>query len=244
MSQYGRSAQEEREHDLIRYPGSDVLINKFNLRNPALLEVAERQANEDRLLEGLPEAAREQSVAGMKAIHRHLFQDVYEWAGEFRRYTSGRGSAPFAVPEQIEPSLDQLFEKLTKEDCLRGAKPEEFTARAAHYVNEINAAHPFVEGNGRTQRVWLQSLAEQAGYDIEFRSADREAWYKASARGFYQSDDAMTAFIGQRLRFGPERIADRGDISERIKDQEAKVRERIKAMMDRSSKDRDQGIER
>lgn len=210
MSEYGRSAREQREHDRLRYPGTDILINKFDLRSGTLLESAERAAAKERLQDGLPETAREQTTASVKAIHHHLFQDIYDWAGEFRQYTTGRGPAPFATPDLIEPFLDQTFDKLRQENCLKDAAPDAFARRAAHYVNEINAAHPFVEGNGRTQRVWLRNMAEQAGYDIKFQSSDREQWYQASASGFHQSDDAMAQFIAQRLRPGPERT--RGEV--------------------------------
>lgn len=207
MNTYGRSAQEQREYDKLRYPGADVLINKFDLRDPVLLEIAERRAAVERLSEGLPPEAREISVSGIKAIHFHLFRDVYDWAGEFRSYTSGRGQAPFARPEFIERSLEALTDRLRSENQLRGQPPDVFAKKAAGSVNELNAVHPFVEGNGRTQRVWLRNLCQEAGYDLQLLRGDRDAWNRASEIGFYRSDEPMADLLSARL--SPIRDRDR-----------------------------------
>ncbi len=70
---------------------------------------------DNRLHEGLPVAARATTYDGFKSIHRHLFQDVYEWAGQERTYTSGPGSSPFAPPEQIKPWAEKQFNALSVE---------------------------------------------------------------------------------------------------------------------------------
>lgn len=216
MSAYGRSAQGQREHDKLRYPGGDVLINKLGIRDQPTLEAAERYFVRERLAQGLPEDARAQSPEGLRAIHRHLFQDIYEWAGEFRRYTTGRGQAPFARPEFIEPELKRTFASLEGEGFLRGLDRAGFAERAAGYVNEINAAHPFVEGNGRVQRVWLRGLAEEAGYGLRFQQgeSERQAWNRASEIGFYRTDAPMAELIGARLT--PLREQSRGQDARQI----------------------------
>jgi cell filamentation protein len=134
-------------------------------------------------------------VNGIKATHRHLFQDIYPWAGEFRRYTTGRGTAPFPPPEFIESSLERLFGELHAENSLSGLEQPQFANRAAHFVNEVNAVHPFVEGNGRMQRVWLRQLAQHAGYSLLLTDRDKQEWYRASAHGFYRSDEPMAELI-------------------------------------------------
>ncbi|MEI9904121.1 MAG: Fic family protein [Asticcacaulis sp.] len=179
MSESGRSSREQGEHDKLRYAGTDVLINKLGIRDPAILEAAERRLAQARLRGGLPPQARPLTTAGLRAIHRTLLQDIYAWAGDFRTYTTGRGLAPFAIPEFIEPSLDSLFEQLGREDSLRGLTADEFARKAAAYVNDINAIHPFVDGNGRAQRVWLRNMA--------------------SAEGFYRSNAAMAHLISARM---------------------------------------------
>lgn len=190
---FGRSAVEQREYERHHYPGTDVLVNALDIRDPVILEATERSLVAKRYQQGLPEAALTIDSPGLQAIHGHLFQDIYAWAGEFRRYTTGRGAAPFAPPEQIRPWLDQQFEDLKAERYLNNMHAAHFADRAAHYVNELNAAHPFIEGNGRVQRVWLRNLAEQAGHHVRLRSEDRERWYEASRIGFEKADSGPMA---------------------------------------------------
>jgi Protein involved in cell division len=195
MSEFGRSAQEQREYERARYPGTDVFKNKLGLHDARELERAELLYVTDRLTEGLPQGARRLDQGGLKAIHRHLFQDLYPWAGQFRTYTTGRGQAAFARPEYIEPTLRDLFAALRTEKNLAGLDQAAFASRAAHFVNEINAVHPFIEGNGRTQRVWLRNLADRAGYSIRLEARDKEAWYEASRRGFHGDNQPMAELI-------------------------------------------------
>lgn len=205
---YGRSARDEAIYQATLYPGTNVLRNRLDIRDTDRLEAAERYLVDRRFREGLPPEARELSYAGFKAIHRHLFQDVYEWAGQERRYTTGRGDAPFAVPEYIAPWMEQRFDLLKSENNLVGLKRGAFAARAAEHVNEINAAHPFIEGNGRTQRTWLRVLADGARFQLTLSGQDREAWNAASKMGFERSDHTpMAELLRDRLE---ERSRERG----------------------------------
>jgi cell filamentation protein len=72
-------------------------------------------------------------------------------------------------------------------------------------VNEINAAHPFIEGNGRTQRVWLRDIAAQAGHRLTLRSGEKDAWYEASRIGFERSDYQPMAELIERAIRRPQR---------------------------------------
>lgn len=226
MNPYGRSGQEQREYERLLYPGTDVLVNKPGFRHPVKLEIAEREAALDRLGEPLPADAKQISVQGVKAIHLHLLQDIYDWAGSFRQYTTGRGAAPFAPPEFIEKSLSEMIDKLKGEKLLHGLDHRGMTTRSAHYVNELNAIHPFVEGNGRMQRTWLRNLCEQAGYHLEFRPGDREAWNSASAYGFHKTDDKMAAFLSERLQPLAELSRDTQQLADPSRDRLSQLRER------------------
>ncbi len=96
---------------------------------------------------------------------------------------------------------------------MKGLEAESFADRAACYANEINAAHPFIEGNGRAQRVWLRVLADQAGFQSRLHSEDQERWYEASRFGFEKSDPAPMAelirnsiLLKPKPGVGPSRI--------------------------------------
>lgn len=198
---FTRTSREEEEYRRFRYPDTDVLINKLEIRDTAELERAERTLARERAASGFPPVARDLTYESFKAIHHHLFQDVYDWAGQIRTYTTGRDVAPFAVPEFIDHSMQRQFDKLDRWKGLRTASPKELTAGAAELVNEINAVHPFIEGNGRTQRAWLRLLAARAGFELTLRSEDRAAWYEASRLGFIdQNHGPMERLLLQSIR--------------------------------------------
>ena len=196
-----RTTREEDEYARVVYPGTSVYVNKLDIRDQASLEKIERYLSATRARQDFPSRAHFRSYAGFKAIHRHLFQDLYTWAGRERRYTTGRGPAPFAVPEHIKMWMSQQFVALRADGYLAGRTIEDFAETAARYVNEFNAAHPFIDGNGRTQRFWLRMLAENAGFELQLTDRDRKRWNDASARGFSASDNApMAALLKASLK--------------------------------------------
>ena len=171
---YARNANERVAYSRTFYQGTDVYINKLGLRNQHLLEDTERMLTDRRAAEGFPPRAHPRTYAGFKAIHRHLFQDLYSWAGRERNYTTGRGAIPFAVPEYISGWMNDLFRQLAHDGYLTGRSKKDYAGEAARYVNEINACHPFIDGNGRTQRFWLRMLSDHAGYGLDLDSKDRK----------------------------------------------------------------------
>ena len=209
----GRMNREERWqaiYESVVYDASAdpvVLRNKENIQDFHELEKFERAAVKLRAAEGFPAAAFEQSPDGLKALHRHLFQDVYTWAGEFRGYPTSRGQH-FSLPDFIPTHADTLFRQVKEEKSLKGMEPEKFADRAAHFVNGINSIHPFIDGNGRVQRAWLRNTANAADYRINFRDTDRQLWNDVSMLGHmtadnpeigYRADDPMKTFILMRL---------------------------------------------
>jgi cell filamentation protein, protein adenylyltransferase len=167
------------------YPGTDVLRNKENIRDNDELERFERMATARRL-ETLPHDLPI-TVAGYREIHRYVLQDVYDWAGEYRTVDTGR-TAPFCKAEFIGRHMDARFAAINAEDNLRGLAPELFAARAAEHICELNAIHCFLDGNGRTQRAFLEVLAAEAGHKIDLARIDPQTWNAASIAGFYTQD--------------------------------------------------------
>lgn len=167
------------------YPGSEVLRNKADIRDPIALDAFEADATAVRMLELIDHPM--QGVFDLKhlcAIHRHLFQDVYHWAGEMRTVDISRGSSRFANFALIERYLDPKLQGISAENFLRCTEPDTFVARLAYYMGEINAAHPFREGNGRVQRLFCAQLAEQAGYFIDFETVDQAKMYEVMIASF------------------------------------------------------------
>src|ERR1700722_6696047 len=96
--------------DPYTYENSTVLVNKLGLREQAELDAFEAEISTARALEALPEGHL--NFQHFKAIHRHLFQDVYEWAGQIRTVRISKGDNPFCFPENIEGQATKLFDQL------------------------------------------------------------------------------------------------------------------------------------
>ena len=136
-------------------------------------------------------------VAHLKAIHRHIFQDVYLWAGEFRTVKISKGGHLFGVAAFVEPALHELLGKLPEEHYLKGSDPRMFAMRAGFYMGEIDAIHPFRDGNGRAQREFIRELAIQLGFVVDWSRVTREQMMAASLDSFKTGDSSrMAALIG------------------------------------------------
>ncbi len=134
-------------------------------------------------------------IPHLRAIHRHIFQDVFPWAGDFREVmTALTGSFGFL------PSLQTLFNAFKAEHHLTKLDPDTFALRAAHYLGEINAIHPFREGNGRAQREFVRTLALQADHPLTWANLTPEENNEASRISFPTGDTTLlTALIRKRL---------------------------------------------
>lgn len=184
--------------DSYTYPDSEILKNKAALLNQVALDAFEADTTAIRLLEMIEHPIQGSfDLSHLQAIHHHLFQDVYEWAGLLRTVDISKGSSRFANCGMIESYLGQQLAKISSENRLIGLSPERFIERLAHYMGEINAAHPFREGNGRVQRVFCGQLAEQAGYFIDFDGVSREEMYSAMIASFHGNNEILELLLGQ-----------------------------------------------
>jgi cell filamentation protein len=119
-----------------------------------------------RLDEPLP--ADRLSYTHYRAIHRHIFGDVYAWAGRIRTVRISKGNSMFCYPEHIDAEMRRLFSRLRSEDFFRHVDTRKFAKEAAHFLGELNAIHPFREGNGRTQLAFLAVIADAAGHGMDY----------------------------------------------------------------------------
>lgn len=132
---YLRTASERAAYRRIFYPNTETYVNKLGIRDRKRLEDTERALTSRRASLVFPPQAHCRSYAEFKAIHRHLFQDLYAWANTERRYITGRGSIPLAVPEHIASRMRQQFKQPAQERYLVGRDKAQFPERAAVYVN-------------------------------------------------------------------------------------------------------------
>ncbi|MDX8501424.1 Fic family protein [Mesorhizobium sp. VK4C] len=181
------------EDDPLCYPGTTVLRNKLNIKNQPELDEFELALFLTRADEEMP--ASNLDYQHYKGIHHHLFQDVYEWAGEVRTIRIGKGGNWFCYPEYIDPEMRRIFDELASADCLRGLGIEDFAVRAAPVLAEINAVHPFREGNGRTQLTFLAMLMENAGFSFNADVLERERVLDAMIESFADDEVPLAQLI-------------------------------------------------
>lgn len=171
------------------YPGTNVLKNLRGLTDPRLLARFEARQTHRRIAELMDTPLSGKSdIAHFKAIHRYIFQDVFEWAGEFRTVNISKGGHLFGLAAFLEPALRQTMDKLAAENHLVGVDAPTFANRAAYYLGELNAAHPFREGNGRTQREFIRELGLKAGHYIDWRATTIEEMTNASRLSHLSGD--------------------------------------------------------
>ncbi len=180
--------------DPLCYPGTTVLRNKAGLTDQDELDQFEQLMFLSRAEEPLPEGALD--YAHYRAIHHHFFQDVYDWAGEPRRIKTAKGGNWFCYPAYIDREMEKLFAALAAENFLMDAgDPAAFASRAAHYIAEMNAIHPFREGNGRCQLTLLSILMDLAGFPMDEERIDPDGFLRAMVASFDGELGALTQAI-------------------------------------------------
>jgi cell filamentation protein len=121
---------------------------------------------------------------------------VYRWAGEFRTVNISKGGHLFGVAAFVDPALQEVLRKLAGEHLLKGSDHQKFATRAGFYMGEINAIHPFRDGNGRAQREFIRELAIKAGFVIDWSRVTREQMMAASLESFKTGNSSgMAALI-------------------------------------------------
>jgi cell filamentation protein, protein adenylyltransferase len=158
--------------DLCSDPTTGVLYNKLGLVSAADLEAAEREITHAALilLDESP-VSPSYDLSHLREIHKRIFGDVCEWAGQIRTVTIAKG-AVFCLPQYIGSSATIIFREPHDENCLRGLRRDAFIGRLAYYLGEVNALHPFREGNGRAQRAFFGQLARDAGFTLAWQHLD------------------------------------------------------------------------
>ena len=186
--------------DTYCYPGTDVLRNKAEITNAQDLDAYEGELSTLRSIEILESPISGQfDLIHLQRIHLALFQDVYDWAGKIRTVDISRGNSRFANVRFIESAANDIFNKLARENWLKGLDTNVLSKRLAHYLSEINALHPFREGNGRVQRIFISQLSESAGYQLDYSDLEQEQIYQAMELAFNGDESILADLILERL---------------------------------------------
>ena len=109
---------------------------------------------------------------------------------------------PPCLPQYIDSSAAIVFRELHDEDCLRGLSRDAFAGRLAYYLGEVNALHPFREGNGRAQRAFFAQLARSTGFTLAWQHLDAARNVEASAAIMRGDPEAMRKMLDALVRDG------------------------------------------
>lgn len=174
----------------------DCLSNKLGISDPAELQKREYQISAEvagRILAKNPPAVFDFDY--LLSLHGALFGDIYGFAGKIRTVNIAKPDSPvpFAYADYIRPYADQIFSELKRRNYLVGLEKSEFVEALAWLSSELNALHPFREGNGRTTRLFLDQLCTNAGYSIDFNLATREEILAADTAAFAGDLAPLTA---------------------------------------------------
>jgi cell filamentation protein len=179
------------------YSGTTVLKNLLDIRDQATLDRYEAEITAARAERPFPSGVLDTNH--YCAFHRHLFQDVYHWAGHYRTVRIAKGGNPFCYPEYIDAQMTLLFSALRSQNYLRDQSAAEFAGAGAHFLAELNSIHPFREGNGRTQLAFLAHLAELAGHPLLMQRLEPEAVLLAMVASFSGDESPLRRLIGELL---------------------------------------------
>lgn len=182
------------------YENSNVLKNKLGICDSKLLEEKERKIAGLRYIElfqNIPKG--EMNFNYLLKIHKFLFQDIYTWAGKIRTVDIAKGNM-FCNSRFIYSNATEIFNNLKKEHFLQDLSANELSVKMAYYFSEINALHPFREGNGRTQRAYFSILAQRLGYYLDFSEISQGDMIKASSQSFLKNYDQINSIFEKALK--------------------------------------------
>ncbi|WP_350279621.1 Fic family protein [Kribbella sp. HUAS MG21] len=169
-------------------PGG-CLRNKLGARHPVELAFTEyplRAVRQGEIDRGEVDIPRTYDKAHLQAIHRHLLQDVYDWAGEYRTVGISKAGNDFVPPEYLDKWTAKVSAKVQDKDWSTMSRAE-FVQSIAEVYSYQNLTHPFREGNGATGKVFLHHVAEMSPYRLDFDRVEREEW-NAASRASYPPD--------------------------------------------------------
>ena len=182
------------------YMNGGVFKNKLSIQDSELLKTAEKEFSAVRAQYLLLQPITDNfDLAHLQTIHRELFGDIYDWAGEIRRIDISKGNTRFANFAFIENESRKLLEKLRNENYLQGLDKDKFAERVAYYLGELNVLHPFREGNGRTLRLFMTQLAMKNGLQIHWQNISAEQMIQACIQAYHADSSLLARLILENL---------------------------------------------
>lgn len=177
-------------------PKTGVMRNKEGIDDERLLVAFESLKVTRRLEELLEKPLKIKNSSTLLSIHGHLFQDVYSWAGKIRTVEISKGGTPFFPLSHFHNAFAYIDSLLTNYRQIDRKEKAQLAHKLAEILDHVNFLHPFREGNGRTQREFLRSLALDKGLELNLNPADNPDVYERYMSGTINGDvEKLTALI-------------------------------------------------
>lgn len=160
------------------YPYTDVLKNKAGIINYDELVLFESITVQKRLIELQKEPFVVKNSSDLLKIHEHLFQDVYDWAGEPRKVEISKSGRQFLFTNSFDTAFNFIDSLLDEYTSIPKDDKNAISRKLAEILDNVNYGHFFREGNGRTQREFIRELAIQKGYSLDLNPIDNASIYE------------------------------------------------------------------
>ena len=182
------------------YEGTTCLRNKFGIKDDARLSLIEGQITfaKGSELEYNPMSGNF-DFEHYKAIHKYLFEDIYEWAGKIRNVDMTKKGTTFAKACEIEELAKACFARLKAENYFMGQKFDEYVNNIVDFYCVTNMLHPFREGNGRTQRIFISQLIRFGGYEIDFSKINTDDLMSATIQAANGIDVYLKSIFAEAI---------------------------------------------
>ena len=189
-------------------PGTRVLRNRVGAKTFNELQNAENDLVETRLIELREKPGllgdRSYDLRFIRAIHRQLFQDVYDWAGDFPTVGIEKGDESFCPPANIPQPMDHVAAEIHRLDRLKAVSEEGLSGTVAYLYDYANFAHPFRDGNGRATREFFDFLLAERGSGLDWEKTDSSELHGACHAARAGSDlSGLTAMFAKILDVDP-----------------------------------------
>lgn len=166
--------------------GESILENKLGIKDQKKLQAIEQNIVTKKTAIILNETSTIFDFNFLLHIHKTLFEDIYEFAGKIRTVDIAKpeASVPFAYARFIETEANRIFDVLNAKKYLVNLAVQSFIQEIANLSAELNALHPFRDGNGRTIRLFLILLADNADYLLDYSQASSKEIIDADRLAF------------------------------------------------------------
>ena len=182
------------------YNDSDVLKNKLNILNYSELEDAETAFTASRYSEYSSNISslEDFDLSHLKTLHHHLFQDLYEWAGEIRTTDISKGHTRFCTSHRIVEEANKQLSRI--QTLIDNPSKTDLIEELADIFCELNIIHPFREGNGRTQRFFFEELLFFLDLDIVWPDISKDEWVTANVNGYNGNLELLKQILNNAIR--------------------------------------------